>query len=298
MSAIAVCGLVNMETTASVENFPIEYRPIDYRFFGVSTYPAGVGFNVASALNTLGDEVRLLSLTGRDSAAEVIRAELEAKGISTEFILPISKGTAQSVVLYDQSGRRYVICDLTDNQELSYDEDVFRSAVKDADIICMCNVNYSAGMLKVARETDALIATDVHCLGDIYDEYNARFMREADILFLSNEAIKGREEEFSLKLMEEYSNSVIVVGMGEKGALLRTKENPEAKLIPAVSTRKVINTVGAGDSLFSAFGHFYAKSRDAESSLKKATYFASWKIGEKGAAKGFLCEEELEKLMK
>ena len=70
MSAIAVCGLVNMETTASVENFPIEYRPIDYRFFGVSTYPAGVGFNVASALNTLGDEVRLLSLTGRDSAAE------------------------------------------------------------------------------------------------------------------------------------------------------------------------------------------------------------------------------------
>lgn len=298
MSTVAVCGLVNMETTASVENFPIEYRPIDYRFFGVSSYPAGVGFNVASALNTLGDEVRLLSVTGKGTAADVIKKELESKGISTEFILPISKGTAQSVVLYDQSGRRYVICDLTDNQELSYDEDVFRSAVKDADIICMCNINYSAKMLGLAKETGALIATDVHCLSDIYDEYNARFMKAADILFLSNEAIKGREEEFSLKLMEEYSNSVIVVGMGDKGALLRTKDSADVRLIPAVSTRKVINTVGAGDSLFSAFIHFYAKSRDAEDSLRKATYFASWKIGEKGAAKGFLSEEELLKLMK
>lgn len=298
MSTVAVCGLVNMETTASVENFPIEYRPVDYRFFGVSSYPAGVGFNIASALNTLGDEVRLLSVTGKDTAADVIKKELESKGISTEFILPISKGTAQSVVLYDQSGRRYVISDLTDNQEISYDEDFFVHGVKDADIICMCNINYSAKMLGLAKETGALIATDVHCLSDIYDEYNSRFMKAADILFLSNEAIKGREEEFSLKLMEEYSNSVIVVGMGDKGALLRTKDSADVRLIPAVTTRKVINTVGAGDSLFSAFIHFYAKSRDAEDSLRKATYFASWKIGEKGASKGFLSEEELLKLMK
>ncbi len=298
MSRVVVCGLVNMETTAAVEKFPIEYRPVDYRFFGVSSYPAGVGFNVACALKALGDDVRLLSLSGKDTAADIIKGELDGKGISSEYILPISAGTAQSVVLYDSTGRRNVICDLTDNQELSYDKETFAAASEGADILCMCNINFSAGMLEYAKETGALIATDVHCLSDICDEYNARFMKAADILFLSNEAINGREEEFSLKLMEEYGNSVIVVGMGDKGALLRVKESNEARLIPAVHTRRIINTVGAGDSLFSAFVHFYSKSRDAEDSLRKATYFASWKIGEKGAAKGFLSEDELISLMK
>lgn len=61
----------------------------------------------------------------------------------------------------------------------------------------------------------------------------------------------------------------------------------------AVTTREVVNTVGAGDSLFSAFVHFYAKGKTPKEALALATVFASWKIGESGGAKGFLSEEEL-----
>lgn len=297
MSKITVCGLVNMETTAQIDAFPLEYRPIDYKFFGVNSAPAGVGLNVSLALKALGDEVTLCTLCGDDAASTVIRSHLDNNGISTEYMLSALESTAQSVVLYDKDGRRYIICDLTDNQEKSYDRDLFRKAVKDSDVVCLCNINFAADLVSVAKDEGVPIATDVHCLSNIYDEYNSRFMKAADILFLSNENIKGKEEEFVREISAEYTSIIIVVGMGDKGALLYERDKDLFTLVPAVFTRPVINTVGAGDSLYSAFIHFYAKTGDALYSLKSAVTFASYKIGEKGASKGFLSEEELLKFM-
>ncbi len=297
MSKIAVCGLVNMETVAPVDSFPIEYRPIDYKFFSVNSAPAGVGLNISLALSKLGDEVALCSLCGDDTSGKAVRSYLKENGIDTEYILSKNKSTAQSVVLYDRDGRRYIICDLSDNQDLSYDEDVFRTALKGADIACLCNINFSANLVSVCKEEGVMIATDVHCLSDIHDEYNSRFMRAADILFLSNENIKGKEEGFIRELSKEYSPKVIVVGMGDKGAMLFDRVKDTLSIVPAVCTRPIVNTVGAGDSLYSAFVHFYADTKDALSSLQKAVYFASYKIGENGASKGFLSEEELINIM-
>ena len=57
MSRITICGLVNLETTVPVDNFPVEYCPIDYKFFGITTHPSGVGLNLSSALKSLGDSL-------------------------------------------------------------------------------------------------------------------------------------------------------------------------------------------------------------------------------------------------
>lgn len=298
MSKIVVCGLVNMETTAPIDAFPLEYRPIDYKFFSVSSAPAGVGLNVSLALKKLGDEVSLCSLCGNDTASKVIKSYLEENGICTDYILSKNKATAQSVVLYDSQGKRYVICDLTDNQDNEYDAQVFTKALEGASVACLCNINFSAGLVALCKERGVLIATDVHCLSDVYDEYNARFMSAADILFLSNENIKGQEEQFVRRLSKIYNPQVIVVGMGDKGAMLYERNGDKFSVIPSVYTRPVVNTVGAGDSLYSAFVHFYADSGNAFESLGKAVYFASYKIGENGASKGFLTEDELCKIMR
>lgn len=298
MSKILVCGLVNMETSAPCSQFPITYRPIDYKFFGINTSPAGVGFNVSLALRALGDDVKLCSLCGDDAPAQIIKSELCKKGIATDYILGRNKATAQSVVLFDDEGKRYIITDLTDNQEQNYDSEVFRTALTGCDIACLCNINYAASLIPAAKEAGVLIATDVHCLWDINDEYNSRFMKAADILFLSNENIIDKEENFIRELAACYPVKIIVVGMGHKGAMLYTRDNDSITFVPSVYTRPVVNTVGAGDSLYSAFIHFYAQTRNALESLQRAVYFASYKIGENGAGKGFVSEAELFELMK
>ena len=75
MKKILVSGLVNTETTVKVRKFPIDYYPIDYPFFGVNTAVSGVGYNLALALTTLGDEVQLHSMTGTDFPAAFIKQE-------------------------------------------------------------------------------------------------------------------------------------------------------------------------------------------------------------------------------
>lgn len=296
MSKIVVAGLVNVETTVKIDSFPIEYSPIHFPFFGVQSQASGVGLNVGKALTTLGDEVKLLSMIGNDPSGVIVENTLKNCGIDTSYIVQKLSATPQTVVLYDNNGKRQIYCDLKEIQDCSYDEETFRKSIEDASIVCLCNINFSRNLLKIAKDNNKIIATDVQVLGDIHDSYNADYMRYANILFLSNENIKGPVEDFVKSISEIYNNDVIVVGLGSEGALLYVKKDNFMSHFKAVKTREVVNTIGAGDSLFSAFIHYYSKNSDPYEAIKKAIVFASYKIGVASAADGFVTEEELEKI--
>ena len=297
MAKIVVSGLINIETTLKVEKFPIEYTPVNYPFFGIESTISGVGYNVAKALYTLGDEVELVSIVGRDINGQNSIEIIEKIGINGEFLERAIEETAQSVILYNENGVRQINVDLKDLQETEYPVEKFEKASENADISILCNINFSRQFLQKEKEAGRIIATDVHVLSDIDDEYNREFLQYSDILFLSNEHICGSEEEFVREIYNKYHNKIIVCGLGKNGALIHV-DKEGFKRYSAVETRKIVNTIGAGDALFSAFIHYYIKDKNPHSALEKAIVFASWKIGEKGAADGFLTEKELENIIK
>ena len=294
MKKILVSGLINTETTVKVRKFPIEYYPIDYNFFGVNTRVSGVAYNIAKALKALGDEVRLVTMTGEDFSSQYIISEVKKIGVSTEYINAVLSQTPSSVVLYDDEGKRQIHCDLKDIQDIKYEfqDDVY----EECDIVVACNINFNRELLRKAKASGKIIATDVHVLGDINDEYNKDFMQCANILFLSDENIKSDYREFLMEIENKYNNDIIVLGMGSKGVLMYVKEENQFYELPAVTVGKVVNTVGAGDSLFSSFIHYYAKGLNPVEAIKKAEIFASYKIGYDGAAEGFANEEIIEEL--
>ena len=294
---ILVSGLLNIETTVAVRGFPIPYYPIDYPFFGVNSNVAGVGFNVAKALNTLGDDVELVSFLGEDYEAGRIESELNACGIGSEGIRWALKKTPTSVILFDPDGRRQVYCDLKDIQEQMLDVENLEYTLSDVGAAALCNINFNRALIKKAHETGVLTATDVHVLDNVENDYNRDFMENADILFLSDEALPCPPEEFIQRLHERYHNLVTVIGMGAKGALLLDAGTNQMKAVSAYSGAKVVNTVGAGDALFSSFLHYYVKGLSAEDSLRRAVIFAGIKIGFNGAAVGFPSESEIEALV-
>lgn len=298
MSAkIFVSGLLNVETTVSVRGFPINYYPIDFLSFGVNSNVAGVGCNIAKALTALGDSVILNSYTGSDAEAERIFTELREYGIPTEGVRRELKSTPTSVILFDREGRRQIYCDLKDIQDRMTDPGCMDGALRNADAALLCNINFNRALIRKARETGRLTATDVHVLGDVEEDYNREFMENADILFLSDEALPCAPEEFIQRLHERYHNRVIVIGMGAKGALLLDSAANRLVTVPAYKDAKVVNTVGAGDSLFSAFMHYYVRGLSAEDCLKRAVIFAGIKIGFNGAGVGFCGEDEIERIM-
>ena len=296
MSCILVSGLINIETTLRVDGFPIDYTPVRYPFHGVNVTVSGVGYNIAKALTKLDDEVRFLSIIGQDAAAFQVRAELSQDGIPDTFILSKIQETARSVILYDETGRRQIHVDLKDLQDQHYPIERFDQALSGCDLVSLCNINFSRPLLKRALDAGKLIATDVHTISDLYDDYNQDFMQAAQILFMSDEALPVSPEDWAKQVIGAYGTDIVVIGLGSQGALLSVRSDNFLERIPAVRTRPVVNTIGAGDALFSAFIHTYARSHDPYESIRKAVLFASYKIGEKGAAEGFLRPAEFENL--
>jgi ribokinase len=288
MSRILVSGLINIETTLRVDGFPIVYNPVNYPFFGVNSSVAGVGYNIARALTGLGDEPVFLALIGTDSAGKLVRTALAADRIAGEGVLEALTHTAQSVILYYGEGRRQIYTDLKDIQERAYPPERFEQAAADCEWLALCNINYSRPMLAWALKAGKAVATDVHTISDLDDPYNCDFMRAARVLFMSDERLPAAPQEWARRIWDRFGAEIVVIGLGAQGALLALRREHSIEHFPAVTTRPVVNSIGAGDALFSAFLHAYAQSGDPRLSLRKAMVFASYKIGVVSAADGFL----------
>jgi sugar/nucleoside kinase (ribokinase family) len=293
LTHILVSGLINIETTVRVDGFPIEYSPVRYPFFGVSSTVSGVGYNIARALNTLGNTVDLISMIGEDAPGTLVRLTLDADGLSAGGVISGLAATPHSVIFYDSSGRRQINVDLKDAQEKPYPPERFSRLLQKCDFAVLCNINFSRPFLQQALQAGIPVATDVHAIANLDDEYNRDFMAAARILFMSDEWLPVPPEDWVRRVWDRYASEIVVVGMGARGALLGVRSDHFLKIMPAVYTRPIVNTIGAGDALLSAFVHFYHKTGDPYTSLEKAMIFASYKIGVASASDGFMGEDAL-----
>jgi len=298
LAKILVSGLINLETTLRVDKFPLDYFPVCYPFFGVSSRISGVGYNVTKALTILGGTVNFISLIGKDPTGELVGSSLKNDHLIGAYVLSLLDQTPQSVILYDQDGRRQIHVDLKDIQERMYPEENFEHALWDCSLAALCNINFSRPFLRKSKQNGIWVASDVHAISDLDDAYNRDFMEMADIMFMSDERLPCSPEDWVKLIQKRYSAEIIVVGLGAEGVLLAVRSDHFMERLPAITVRPIVNTIGAGDALFSCFLHYYVRNHDPYEAIRKAVYFASYKIGTDGAAEGFLNDQELEKLVK
>ncbi len=296
MAGILVSGLINLETTVKIDRFPIDYCPVRYPFFGVNSTVSGVGYNIAKALTTLGAPLRFVSMVGRDLISRLVLEQLKTDGIPSGFVIGALAQTPCSAILYDPSGRRMINVDLKEVQERAYPEALFDQAAHGVSLAVLCNINFSRPFLRKMQACGVPIATDVHAIASLDDEYNRDFMAAASVLFMSDEALPCPPEEWVRRVWDRFGAEIVVVGLGAQGALLAVRRDGFVERVPAVYTRPVINTIGAGDALFSCFVQHYQQRGDPYLAIKKAVVFASYKVGTAGAAEGFLDAAGLDRL--
>lgn len=294
MSRFFIAGLINLETTLAIDSFPLPYFPVRYPFFGIQTTVSGVGYNLSKALSTLGNQVDFASLIGTDDNGDLVRKSLKADSIADDLILSEIDETAQSVIIYDPRGKRQIHTDLKDIQDRVYPLDRALETLGQADLAVICNINFARPLLQAAKDAGKWVATDVHALNSLDDAYNQDYLNAADILFLSDEALPDSPERVVRRIFDRFSAKIVVVGLGAEGALMGVRRDGFVGRFPAVKTREVINTIGAGDALFSAFLDRFLRTQDPYLAIRQAIIFASYKIGEKGAAQGFLSGAELD----
>jgi acarbose 7IV-phosphotransferase len=290
---ILIAGEVNVETTLAVESFPLTYQPVHFPFFKMASTVSGVGVNQGTAYKALGRTTRLLGLIGQDLRGDMILSGLRAYGLDTHHLQRDLAESTQSLVLYDTSGRRMIFNDLKDIQEKTYPVTRFLEAANGCAAAVICNINFARPLLSVAKTHAIPIVTDVHVLQDPDDAYNRDFMAASDVLFVSNEAFRANEQSFAQELIARYTFQCLIIGMGAEGALLYDRAANHWHRSPARALRPVVNTVGAGDALSACFTDGWLRGIPPAQALDRACYFASWKVGARGAAEGFLSAAEL-----
>ena len=293
---IYVSGLVNFETILNVPFFPVPYFPIDYPFFGINSSISGNAYNTSKALTKLGDEVHLSTHLGDDLLGKIIVEEIKKNRININHVIYDLDATPNNIVLVDAYKNTEMHCDLKNAQDVETDFKKEKSIIKKSDLVVLSNTNFNRNIIKEAKKLNKKIATDVHIIGSIEDEFNVDFMKYSDILFLSSKGLKGYNyEDFLLSLYNKYHNEIIVLGEGRDGAMVLDSKKREIYHIDAITLKDVTTTVGSRDALFSSFIHYYLKGWTPLNALKLAEVFTSYKLGFNGASEGFLKSSEVRK---
>jgi ribokinase len=291
---VLVAGLLNVETSVPVDEFPVVYRTT--RFVdGIRSTVSGVGWNIALALHTLGSPVRLLGFAGDDPPGDRVRRAVAERGIEATLIH--SPRTPESVVLFDRHGRRAIFGDLAGVPDLEMPPGILESVAPGCRVAVLANVNWTRRLLAPVADRGIRIVTDLHDVSSLDEPYDRDYLEHADVVFLSHERLEAEPVDVAAEIHRRHGTSMVVVGLGAGGALLWRPGSSPIR-VPAASPRRVVATTGAGDALLSAFVHFaFVRGHDPGAALRAAAVFAGWKVGAAGGSEGFVDEEAVGRLL-
>jgi ribokinase len=295
MSKFMVAGLVQFETIVKVEELPLPYAQFESLPDIINAGMGGAGFNEAMALKWLGDDVDFMSMVARNMPRRQIEANMKINNIrmSTEYVLPMLDGMPSSVILYSK-GKRQVFEDLKDIRTVEYDYDIFEQRIQDKDMVLISSNNFCRPLIELSKKYNKPLAVNMRSMRDDKITYKEDFLKGADIIYISDNDLENDYYEVVKRCSENYNAEVIIMGIGEKGTLLYTRKDNSFIEYKPVKTTEIVNTIGAGNALFSSFLHYYVKTGNARDSIKNALLFASYKIGFVGTSNGFLTEEQIE----
>ena len=295
MSKFMVAGFVQFETIVKVDERPLPYKQFESIPETINTDIGGAGFNQAMALRWLGNEVDFMSMVARNLSKRQIDAYLKRNEVdlSTDYVLPMLDGMPTSVILYC-NGEKQTFEDVKDIRHVEYDFELLESHIQDKDMVVMSNCNFCRPIIGLAQKYNKPIALNVRSMRADKIAPKEDFMKAADILYISDDDIERDPYDIVNDCREKYDPKILIMGLGNKGVILYTKEDNSVLEYKPVKTNEIVNTVGAGNALFSAFIHYYAKTKNAKESIKNALLFASYKIGFVGTSNGFMTEQQIE----
>lgn len=295
MGKFMVAGLVQTESIVDVEELPLPYKGFESTPWIINADIGGAGFNEAMALRWLGNEVDFMSMVSKHMSRARIKVQLEKDHIdlNMDYVLPKLEGMPTSVVLYAK-GKKQTFEDVKDIRIVQYDADLYESRIQDKDMVLIANCNFCRPLLQLAKKYNKPLALHVRSMRAERIANKEDFLAASDIIYISDDDLEGDPYECINACREKYDPEIILMGIGKRGVILYTREEGSVIEYKPVATYDIVNTVGAGNAMYSSFLHYYVKTKDAKEAIKNALLFASYKINFVGTSNGFMTEEQID----
>lgn len=294
MSKVLVAGFIQIETIVNVEQIPVRYKPVRSKPNTIFTSVGGDAYNTSLALTWLGNSVDFISMIGKANDRNIINphgAEIE---LVSDYVLPLLSETPTAVIFYDEDKQQQIFEDIKNIREISYDLELCEYRLQRCELVVLSNANFCRPFIAMAKEYKKKLAINIREYKAENLVYNRDFLEAADIIYVSDDNLTEDPYVFVRELADNYDPEIIILGQGNKGVILYSKNDSMLAHFNSVRTNEIINTVGAGNALFSCFLHYYTRDQDATNAIKKAVLFASYKIGFVGTSNGFMTEEQID----
>lgn len=265
---VLVFGDVSLDTNVNVYNLPAGADGIDvsYVTHGIMDHAGGSAANVALALNTLGVEVKLVGVLGKDLIGEIVRRRMPQLGIDPGYLFSDWLETGRSVNLVDPSGKRYILHDAKEAMDYKMPVQNYRHLLEPGAFAHFSVVNWTRFVIKEAKKRGVITCSDLHTGFDM-EGYHKDYIENSVILFYSAQGLSDWKEA-GLTLQSRGPEIVICMRAEEGCGVFRQGEFRE---YPACDfTDRIVDTVGAGDAMVGAYLACASRGMDFEDSLHRA----------------------------
>lgn len=272
---ITVIGSYNRDYIIRVDEFPSAGETVFAKEIIVSH--GGKGSNQAVSASRLGSVVKLIAAIGNDSPGNEAISFWKEEGIDISGVkFKQNSHTGTAYILVNRRGETMIVVNRGANFELS-EEDI----EDDKDSILLTQLEIREKVVKKALQSFQGIrilnpAPAVLEDNSILDLVDILTPNEIEFRELTN----ADDIEYGLEILLKKVKIAVIVTLGERGALIATKQ--KRILIPAPKV-KAIDTTGAGDVFNAALAHYLEKNEDLETAVLFANKIAAYSVTTFGA---------------
>jgi len=287
----------------------IDFTPCGKSTAGQSLFeqnPGGAPANVLACLSKLGHKTAFVGKVGADMHGEFLKSVLEENRICTDGVITDEKvfTTLAFVELSGDGERNFSFARKPGADTCLTEKELSAELIRNSKVFHIGSLSLTAEparsttfrALEIAKESGCMISYDPNYRAPLWDSKEAAVERMrsvlpfVDVMKLSDEETelltgKANPKEAAAVLLEK-GVSLVAVTLGEKGALVCTKEG---SAIVLGYKADVVDTTGAGDSFWGGFLHKLLESGKLpqDVSLEEAALFAKY-----GNAVASLCVEK------
>jgi ribokinase len=290
---VVVVGSAMVDVAYRVERLPGPSESLLAR--GRTVDAGGKGLNQAIVARRAGAEVRFCAGVGRDAGAAMIRAGLEADGLSTAWLVATPCATDESIVYVAASGENCIVSTDAAAKHLTLRNvaDVLVGLSPGDVLLMQGNLSRELTSLCLTRAR-AADATTILNPAPIDFDYTG-LLPLADIMILNQieaRTLTGQVEiDSASAVLCARGVGKVVLTLGSQGALVREGQGP-AHRVPAPAVTAV-DTTGAGDVLAGVVAAGIDRGIALMSAVRWAVAAASHKVTRPGTSSGFPTGVEL-----
>jgi fructokinase len=252
----------------------------------------GAPFNVAWHLQAFGVEPLFISRVGDDELGHRIQSAMQDWGMDTSGLQIDSRYPTGTVEIEIENGEPSY--EIVINQAYDFIDTNQLAEITDGSLLyqgslALRNPVSRNALEELRTKLDLPVFVDVNLRAPWWDKETVSLQLEAarwaklnDEELYELSPIDGELEIQAKALQEACELSLLIVTLGEKGALARTAEGVIYRVEPEAHT-PVVDAVGAGDAFTSVILLGLLSSWDLNVSLERAQLFASAVVGIRGA---------------